>query len=206
MEKGTVEMARYRRKRYIIKRAFQLKYTAMIMFFILLTAFISYIIIYFSVFPFLSEKLANVYPQGRLYSILRSANNKVLFASIFFLPVAAWFGIMLSHRIAGPWYKLENILYNLAIGNYTEEVKFRKEDEFHSLAEAVNNVARSLKSMAKEDAGYINILDDKLRSLQAEIEREPIDIEKTKCIISDIQITSEALKGVIRRYKLMPEA
>ncbi|MFH1644792.1 MAG: hypothetical protein ABIB11_00065 [Candidatus Omnitrophota bacterium] len=198
-------MARYRRKRYIVKKDFQIKYTAMIMFFILLTVFIAYMVIYFSVFPFLSEKLANVYPQGRLYSILRSANNKVLFASILFLPIAAWFGIVLSHRIAGPWYKLENILYNLASGHYTEEVKLRKGDEFHSLAEAVNNVARSLKAMAKEDVGYINVLDDKLRSLHAELDREQVDIAKTKSLISEIQVTSESLKSVIRRYKLMPE-
>lgn len=188
------------RKKYLIKRAFQLKYTGIILLFIYLTAIISSIVVYLTIFPFLSEKLADVYPQARLAAVLRNANLKLYLSATLLLPIAAWFGIILSHRIAGPWYRLENILRDIAEGNLSE-VRLRRTDELHSLADAINKVSRSLRSMSQEVLGSLQSLDEALRDFEKELNREPIDLIKAKLLISKIGDTSADINNLIKKYR-----
>lgn len=47
------------------------------------------------------------------------------------------FGLIYSHRIAGPVYRIKRVLRDLREGNPVEECRLRKRDEFHDLAEEV---------------------------------------------------------------------
>ena len=187
-----------RRKRYLIKRAFQIKYTALILFFIFLTVIISCTVTYFAVFPYLSEKLANVYPQGRLLTVIKSANMKILMYSAWLLPIAVWFGLILSHSVAGPWYRLENILADMASGVFNPDVKLRKGDELQSLAAAINEITRNLISKTHKSIGYIDSLNESVGSLEKELGREPVDLIKTRLLISKIQDMSAEIKALIK--------
>lgn len=187
-----------KRRRYLIKRAFQLKYIGIILFFILTTAALSSVGVYLAIFPFLYEKLANVYPQGRLVAVLKDANAKLFFSTVLLLPVAAWFGIILSHRVAGPWYRLENILRAIGEGNLTHEVKLRRGDELQSLAEAINGVIRNLESVNRKNQSCLKSLDEAFRDFEVELNREPVDLMKTKLLLSKMQDISYELKSLQR--------
>lgn len=59
--------------------------------------------------------------------------------------------IFLSHRIAGPLYRLERHLEGVAEGKEPNDVKFRKGDLYQSLAEACNKLmARLRESLVKQ--------------------------------------------------------
>jgi len=195
-------MAINQRRKYFIKRAFQLKYASVILFFIFITMVISSSAIYLAIFPFLSEKLANVYPQGRLVGILRNANMKAILSTAVILPIAAWIGIILSHRIAGPWYRMEVILREIAEGSLISDVQLRKGDELQSLAEAVNKVTSNLRAMSHENIGYLRSLDETLVDFEEVISHEPVDVMKAKLLISKIQEASKELKNSLHRHKL----
>ena len=69
---------RFKRKQFIVARRFQLKYAGVILLLMFLTAgFCSYAIYYTTMISF-GEKLANVYPQGQLVSIVNSVNFRIL--------------------------------------------------------------------------------------------------------------------------------
>ena len=195
-------MAIIKRKRYLIKHAFQLKYVAMVIFFIFVTSLISCAAVYFAIFPYLSEKLANVYPQGRLATILRGANVKMIIVTLFILPIATWFSIVLSHRIAGPWHRLEMILKEMAEGSLMSKVKLRKGDELQSLGTALNEVILNLRTMSQENVGYIGSIDETLNSFENELNKEPIDLMKVKLLVSKMQEMSDNLKSSLKRHKL----
>ena len=189
-----------KRRRYIIKKTFQVKYTAIILCFIFLTAFISCAAIYFALYPYLSEKLANVYPQGRLVTVLKNAQINASVSTLILLPLAAWFGIILSHRIAGPWYRLENILKLMAKGNFATEVKLRKNDELHSLADAINDATRNLRETTLKTHDQLEALDSVLGQFEHELGKDPVDIIKTKLLLSKVHETSKELKILSRKY------
>jgi len=195
-------MVAFKRKRYFIKREFQLRYAAIVSGFILLSAVISSLTTYFAIFPYLSQKLANVYPQGRLMVVLKNANMKALLSTLVVLPFAAWFSMFLSHRIAGPWYRLEQILSEVAEGNLTSKVNLRKGDELQSLADAINIVTSNLKEMGQENRSYLASLDESLADLEQELGKDAVDPMKAKLLITKIQDMSKELKGSLQRHRI----
>lgn len=51
-----------------------------------------------------------------------------------------WHMLILSHRLAGPIYRLEKDLQDIAKGNFSIRIKFRKKDELKSIAEGINKI------------------------------------------------------------------
>jgi methyl-accepting chemotaxis protein len=195
-------MHRSQRKIYLIKRSFQLRYVFIVLSFILLTAAISGIATYLALFPYLSEKLANVYPQGRLIVLLRDANAKALLSTLIIIPFAVWFSVMLSHRVAGPWYRLEMILKYLADGDLSHDIRLRKNDELQSLALSLNTVVQNLREAANDNIKYAVSIDEAISQISQELNREPADIMKIRLMINKIQDIINDLKESLRRHKL----
>lgn len=138
-----------RRRRYIIKKEFQLRYIGLIMSIMLLSAIISGYTIYYNSWVFLGEKLANVYPQGQLVSIFRSVNLRLFINLIFVSMLCIGIGIIASHRIAGPVYRMIKFLDTVRSGDYSQRLHLRKRDELKDLAEAINRLVEKLESEKK---------------------------------------------------------
>ncbi len=195
-------MAAVPRRTYLVKRGFQFRYALIISLFILLTVGIASLTTYLAVFPYLSQKLANVYPQGRLITILRIANIKALFSAIVIIPFAAWFSIMLSHRIAGPWYRMEAMLREMAGGGLTSEITLRKGDELQSLADSLNMVIRNLRERERESIEHTKAMDDLLNTIKEELQKPPVDVMKLNLLISKANEISDNLKRPLKRRNL----
>jgi HAMP domain-containing protein len=148
---GNVKMEKMlqKRRRYFIHKRFQLKYIGLILGIMVLGAAVSGYTIYYNSWLLLGEKLANVYPQGRLMQIFRSVNMRLavnlLFVSAFCIIVA----IFTSHKVAGPIYRMIKFLGEVTSGNYSQRVKLRKHDELKDLAEAINTLVDKLERERK---------------------------------------------------------
>lgn len=144
-----MEKTFYRRRRYLIKKGFQLKYVGVILGVMFLGAVISGYSIYYNAWLLLGEKLANVYPQGRLMHIFRSVNIR-LAVNLFFVSIfCASVGIFISHRIAGPIYRIKKFLDDVTNGDYSQRLKLRKHDELKDVAEAMNKLVDKLEREKK---------------------------------------------------------
>lgn len=141
-----------KRKRFLIRKKFQLKYSGLILSVIFLSALVSGYTIYYNVWYHLGGKLAAVYPQGRLIEIFRFVNVRLALNMFFVSLLCAGVGIMVSHRIAGPVYRMIKFLDSLSEGNYERRIKLRKRDELKDLAEAINRLVERLdKEKKKKD-------------------------------------------------------
>ncbi|MBU4375943.1 MAG: methyl-accepting chemotaxis protein [Candidatus Omnitrophica bacterium] len=138
------------RTRYFLARGFQLRYAGII----LLVAFVTAILSGFTVFrttcDILGEKLSQVYPQGLFTAIF----NKVAVALMKNMSVLAVlifiFAIFISHRIAGPIYRVKSIIRDIGEGKLDKRIHLRKNDELHDLADELNKMQENLKSRLKE--------------------------------------------------------
>lgn len=140
-------MVKARRRIYIIKPPFQLRYTGVIFFTVFAVAAICIFTTYFSSITLLGEKLAMVYPQGRLITTLGQINFIIIYRILFLLPIVAVMGILLSHKIAGPAFRIEKTLKEIGKGNFDINIQLRKFDELKGIAEAVNEMAADLKKL-----------------------------------------------------------
>ena len=148
--KVKMEKAFQKRRRYFIRKGFQLKYVGLILGVMFLGAVISGYTIYHNAWLLLGEKLANVYPQGRLIHIFHSVNIRLalnlFFVSIFCIAIS----IFTSHKVAGPIYRMIKFLGNVATsGDYGQRIRLRKHDDLKDLAEAINGLVDKLEREKK---------------------------------------------------------
>ncbi|MFH1995414.1 MAG: methyl-accepting chemotaxis protein [Candidatus Omnitrophota bacterium] len=93
---------------------------------------------------FLQELIRiNIYELRRLTKMLLVAAAVLILGSLLF-------GLLVSHRIAGPIYRLEMIINLIADGKKTSPVRTRATDEFKSLTAALEGLRlRLLESSTK---------------------------------------------------------
>jgi methyl-accepting chemotaxis protein len=86
--------------------------------------------------------------------------------------------LFISHRIAGPLYRLEKDIAEVNNGNLTVEIHVRKKDELQELARSLNQMLKSIRSTLSE-------LNKEIKSitLAAIPEKEQQRIESIKNIL-----------------------
>lgn len=139
----------YKRRQFMVRPKFQLKYAGIMLLLVLMCAAVTGYTIYYSAWLYLGEKLANVYPQGRLIAIFNAVNMRVAVNLVFISALCVGVAIFASHKIAGPIYRMIRYLDSAAGGNYSERLKLRKGDELQDLAEAINRLVEKLDSEKK---------------------------------------------------------
>ena len=147
--------ANYRRTRYLVATKFQLRYVGLVLMLVFLTGILCSYVVYYTMMLGMGDKLANVYPQGRLLSIVRTVNMRLFLGLILIAPLVAAIGIFASHKIAGPIYRIERFLDDMVKGDYSSILTLRKNDELIPLASAINRVLDSLKGTVRGERAHL---------------------------------------------------
>jgi len=80
-----------------------------------------------------------------------NAYSPLLLVLVFLMPVFVYDSIRLSHRFAGPVFRLRQVIKKLALGDTSDRLEFRDNDFWKEIAEDMNNVMERL-SDAKTNA------------------------------------------------------
>ena len=130
------------RKQYMVKKGFQVRFMTTIIVAMVLVALITGMSIYYAVMQTLTTQL-----HGENLALIKySISSKIFIRSLLLILSIAILSVFISHRTAGPIYKFEQIILELARGKEVPEIKLRKSDEFYELASAINSLIRSRKS------------------------------------------------------------
>lgn len=134
-----------RRKRYFVDRGLQLRFARFVILFVFAACLVTSLTTFYTTFMMLGERLADVYPQGRLVAIFRSVHIAFLVNLLVIIPIIFYGSIVFSHRIAGPLPKIYAALREIGKGNYDVKLVLRKRDELKELADVINETAGQLK-------------------------------------------------------------
>src|SRR6185437_15171362 len=130
--KAMAETQQYRRSIFLIDRPFQLRFSLYVCSWLFALSFVYPIIIY-NLFDFLTRYL-QLDPNGPGIASIQTTRKEVLFLLIFFqlifLVITFMISVFVSHRIAGPLYKLKNFFKQNTSGKLSPELSFRKSDHF----------------------------------------------------------------------------
>lgn len=103
--------------------------------------------------------------QSERYTIM-------LFAALGVLVVALWFaGIVITHKVAGPVYKMKRQIRDLQKGNFKVPSPLRKGDELKSFFDAFNDMVESLRTRQRDE---IQRIDDTLALLADDVPEEKL--------------------------------
>ncbi len=134
-----------RRKRYFVERALQMRFARFILVFMFLACAVTAFAVFYSTFVVLSQRLENIYPQGRLVEIFRSAYLSLAFCLVAVTPFIFYVAVVFSHRIAGPLPKIYQKLRDIGEGRWGDPLVLRKKDELKELADVINEMTAKLK-------------------------------------------------------------
>src|SRR3989338_3108827 len=98
------------RRQYLIKKGLQFRYIGIVFSLALLASVVTGYTVFATGWTLLGEKLANVYPQGRLIYVIRTTNLALIRNLLFVSPFIFFLGLLFSHKIAGPVYRIEKSL------------------------------------------------------------------------------------------------
>ncbi|MCX5677787.1 MAG: methyl-accepting chemotaxis protein [Candidatus Omnitrophica bacterium] len=193
---------KFKRTKYLVSTKLQLRYVGIILLLMLVTALICSYIIYYTVMILMGEKLSNVYPQGRLIAIINTVNLRILFSLLLITPVVAVIGIFLSHKIAGPIYRIEKFLGDMATGNFAARIVLRKGDELMSVADKINVLNDSLKTTIGSQKSSMGRIVAELDELKKMISSKPGDVLSLDKNVERLQGEIRNLEAQLGKYKV----
>lgn len=185
----TKAVSSYKRSVFLINPRFQLKFSLIVCFVILIPTLIYPLIIYdfFDLLaknaPEVTTKLASAKSDLILYLILIQLVITVIVLVVF---------IFLTHRIAGPLYKLKKHLLNIREGADISPLYFRSGDYFHDVADEVSLFLETIQNNQDADFQYIDEISQYISNLALVV---PDD---KKPVLSEI---SRRLLIIQSRYK-----
>lgn len=194
--------AAYRRTQYFIAKKFQLKYVGMILLLVSLTAVMCSYVTYYTMMLTVGDKLANVYPQGRLISIVNTVNLRILLSMLLVAPLIVAIGIYTSHKIAGPIYRIEKFLRSMADGDLSLSLTLRKNDELISLAGGINRVIDSVKATMKKEKAAIDNISVSMESLRRLGTSKPVDQAALDQALDKLNEEVSVLREEVEKYRI----
>ncbi|MBN2124598.1 MAG: methyl-accepting chemotaxis protein [Deltaproteobacteria bacterium] len=88
------------------------------------------------------------------------------------LAVTFFFGVLVSHRMAGPIFRIRRVLREMAAGDLRGEVRLRKKDSFKNLAAEISELKKTLRGRIQEMEHLLEALDPLEEPRQQEAIRE----------------------------------
>ena len=175
------------RRTFLIKKGLQFRYIGVIFALVLLASIVSGYTVFITGWSLLGEKLANVYPQGRLIQVFRMANVALVRNLLLVSPLIFVLSLLFSHKIAGPLYRIEKSVHDISKGNLALKIKLREGDELWTLADIINNMTENLnKSMASSKESIAKIQKD-VDAIKKAIFSQPYDPRSAESSVASLQ-------------------
>lgn len=130
------------RTRYLTGSRIQLRYLTLLMVSMIIPLVFVCACLYYLIFTLMAEQIGiPEYIASTLFPVINKI-NLILLAGIppLFLLLILW-GIVLSHRFAGPLERLERELHKITDkGHYRHKIILRKGDDIKPIADAINRL------------------------------------------------------------------
>jgi len=189
-----------RRRQYIIKKGLQFRYIGLVFGLALIASLVTGWTVFATGWHFLGEKLASVYPQGRLVYVLRATNLALIRNLLLISPLIFILGLLFSHKIAGPVYRIEKTLGDIAKGNLGLKIRLRDGDELVDLADMINNLVENFNKTIISDKDMAIKIEKDLEEIKRLASGQPCDCAKIESLINALQQRSKELSSSFNRW------
>lgn len=184
---------------YFIDKRFQTKYLLLTIVLLGTYTFIFTIILFFpSILTlYLDYPLAEKTEAARTFLVLHDTVWPTTGAVIL---IFGFLSIFLTHKIAGPVYRLKLALAELIDGNLDSRIYLRKWDDLQELAEQVNLLSDDLRNYVHALKKDHTQLSDYIEQLEREIGTEKLNTEAGRKIIGQVQAQNQAIAVTLERF------
>ena len=132
------------RRKYFINRAFQLNFILRFVGLVMIGSLFSGLVLYF----YMAHQLDNG-PEVMYHNTMALLTPAIFFTQlivgIFLISMTTYVVLLLSHRIAGPLYRLERVAERVGDGDLTVKIGFRNKDALLPFKSSFQNMIDNLQ-------------------------------------------------------------
>ena len=191
-----------KRRTYYIEKKFQTKYILLTIF-LLLTYTFAFIIIIFS--PYILTLSLDFYSLSEKAEAARTLlllHSKVWPGIGGIILLFGALSIFITHKIAGPLYRLKKSLAMIVEGNLDVKVKLRKGDDLKDLAEHFNMLAEELRTFVNTVRVDYDLLSGYILELEREIDAKMLTEESGRALIHKVEANRKNIETVLEKFKI----
>jgi len=175
-----------KRKTRLIKKGFQIQFVIKFCLIILTGVIISTALLIF----FSQGTLTSSFQNSRL--VIQETGAAILPAVLYtnlitlglISAITVFVTLFISHKIAGPIYRVEKEMKNIAFGNLSNKISLRKNDQIKEMAESLNQMAESLHEKMVE-----------IRNEVDHLQTSAVHQNAPKTVIDEIQRLKQKIKN-----------
>ena len=194
----------WRRRNYFVRKEFQGRYVLRSFLTILIGA-----VIFTAIFSLFSSHTITVTYEGSVLRIDRTPRAllveilRTYGVYIFLLGLGiSIVSLFLSHRIAGPLYRLEKSVEEITKGNLDFRITLRRKDEAKELAASMNSMIRELSGRIGDIKKKADIVQGTIHSLSERARDEKVVAPEIREGVSEAMQSMEDLKKTLSFFKL----
>ena len=192
-------MTEFTRKNYFIDRNLQTRYIVLMVvvlivhtLIVLAAVFSPYIMMLSFDFPLDTRSEA-----ARAFLLVHANAWPVIGGFIILVGILTLF---VTHRIAGPIFRLKKGIRDIADGHLNEKIHLRSKDEFHDVAEELNALAARFRDSFSLLKDKSSLLAGSIEDLEQEILDKKLNETVGRHIIGNIQESREAIQAILDRF------
>jgi len=190
-----------KRKIYYIEKKFQTKYLLLTLL-LLLTYTFAFLIILFAPYILalvLDNPLAEKAEASKVMLILHRNIWPAIGAVIILFGAIS---IFVTHKIAGPLYRLKKSLSMITQGNLDVKVTLRKGDDLKDLAEHVNMLVDELRMVVTALKTDYDLLSNYILDIEREMKTNVVSEESGRKIIKKVQDSRKNIETVLDKFMI----
>lgn len=189
-----------KRRNYFIEKKFQTKYLLLTIlmlltytFFFIMVIFAPYILKLYFDYP-IAEKAE----AAKVLLVLHGTVWPWIGGIILLFGVIS---VLISHKIAGPLFRLKRSLAQVTQGDLDVVVKLRKWDDLKDLADHVNDLIAELRNFVKTLRDDYHLLSEYILELERQIDSKMISEKSGREIITKVQESRKNIEAVLEKFK-----
>ena len=141
----------FRRKKILANKRVQLKYLTLLIVSMAVPLLFAIGCLYYLIFTIMAEQLG--IPESiayNLFPVVKKINAVLAIGLPPLFLLLIWWGVVLSHRIAGPLQRIEKELSKITHSHdFSHRIHLRKSDDVKPIADAINKLLDSLHKKTK---------------------------------------------------------
>jgi methyl-accepting chemotaxis protein len=189
-----------KRRNYFIEKKFQAKYILLTIL-LLLTYTLFFVAIIFAPYMltlYLDYPITQKEEAARAILLLHGKIWPWVTAVIVFFGLIS---IFITHKIAGPVFRLKKCLTEITQGNLDIKIRLRKGDDLKDLAEHINILVEELRSSITTLKNDYDVLSDYIAELERKIETRELSEESGRQLITKLQNSRKNIESVLEKFK-----
>ena len=136
----------YQRRRWLVNPPFQYQFIGIMLLVLLLLTVGALGGVYLALW--LTLRTFELTNEPLAVSQMTTVGLMVTLELLLLAPVVVWIGVRLTHKVVGPLVRINAALQQMSHGDFNVHLKLRKGDSLVELADAINQLAASLRSHA----------------------------------------------------------